>query len=92
MQRRIPQENTGRVVAVAFAFFGGLAALGLVNGVFDKLAREELAALALFALGFALASYALDGSLRAWVGALFARPAALRKSRAKSPGASRVAT
>src|SRR5687768_17855542 len=34
-------ENTPRVVALAVAFFGGLAALGLASGVFARLDRKS---------------------------------------------------
>ncbi|HYC35987.1 MAG TPA: hypothetical protein VEC19_06170 [Usitatibacter sp.] len=91
MRRFVPQENTGRVVGLAVAFFGALALLGFANGVFERLAREELVALAAFASGFATLTYALDDSVRAWVKqALPRRP--LRKSRAKSPARSPAAT
>ena len=37
MKRNRPSENTPRVLAVAVAFFGGLAALGYAGGVFARL-------------------------------------------------------
>ena len=62
-----PPERTGRVLGLAAAFFGGLAALGIVDGVFAKLSAPTLAALALFAVGFALLTYRLDRQVRAAV-------------------------
>jgi hypothetical protein len=85
-----PREDTGRVVALALAIFGGLAALGHAEGVFAKLSGEVVAALAIFAAGYAIATYALDARVRAWIGALWRRPAT--KAPAKSPGASPAAS
>ena len=79
MKRRIPPENTARVLALAFAFFGVLVVLGITSGAFARLGGEILALLAAFALGFALLTYWLDGQVRAWVNA---SAAALR---ARSP-------
>ena len=67
MKRQSPAENTPRVLALAGAFFGGLVALGLAAGVFEKLTAAELAVLALFASGFALLTYACDAQVRALV-------------------------
>ena len=67
MKRHLPPENTPRVIAIAVAFFGALAALGWADGVFAKLAAEELAALAIFAAGFALVTYLADPQVRATV-------------------------
>lgn len=67
MRRHLPPENTPRVIAIAIAFFGALATLGWADGVFAKLASEELAALAIFAAGFALLTYAADPQVRAAV-------------------------
>jgi hypothetical protein len=72
-------ENTPRVIAVAVAFFGGLAFLGYALGTFDRFDRIELAGLALFALGFAALTAALDPGVRA----LLRRPPAPAR---KAPG------
>lgn len=85
-----PRENTGRVVALALSFFGGLAALGYAEGVFAKLSSETVAALAIFAAAYAIATYALDARVRDWVGAPWRRGPT--KATAKSPGASPAAT
>jgi hypothetical protein len=88
--RKLPPENTGRVVAVAIAFFGTLAALAWIDGVFARLGRETLLALALFAAGFTVATYLLDRQVRGLVDRWAAR--AFRSGRAKSPAAKRAAT
>jgi hypothetical protein len=94
MKRIRPAENTGRVVALAAGFFGTLAAIGYLEGVFGRLGGETLAALAIFALAFAASAYGLDGELRAWANARLRLPAAarLRKAPAKSPGGNPAAT
>ena len=92
MKRNAPQENTARVVVVAVAFFGALTVLGIANGVFARLAMEEVYALVAFGIGFSAATYALDDSVRAWVKQLLRRGPVLRKSAAKSPGGTRAAT
>lgn len=94
MERRPPAEDTARVVALAVGFFGTLAAIGYLEGVFGRLSTETLAALALFALAFTAATYGLDRGVRDWVNQrLGARPPArLRKAPAKSPGGSPAAT
>ena len=84
-----PQENTGRVIALALAFFGGLALLGWAQGVFGRLSPATLAALGAFALGFAALTWRVDGALRESIRR--AARAALRKSPATSPGASPAA-
>ena len=94
MKRTPPAEDTARVVALALGFFGTLAAIGYLEGVFGRLSAQTLAALGAFTLAFAVATYVLDGGVRAWVrerlGAL--RPSRLRKAPAKSPGGSPAAT
>ena len=82
------KENTARVLALGLAFFGMLAVLGWVEGVFARLGFEIVAALAVFALAFAIASYLLDREVRAFV------DSALRPTSApgKSPGGKRAAT
>jgi hypothetical protein len=67
MKRKAPQENTARVIALALGFFGTLLALGAADGVFAKLSPEMLAALAVFAIGYAIATYLLDRQVRALV-------------------------
>lgn len=67
MKRNLPHENTARVLAVAVAFFGGLAALGHVSGVFERLGTETVIALAAFAVAYAFLTYRLDPSVRAFV-------------------------
>lgn len=74
MKRRIPSENTARVLALAFAFFGVLLVLGITSGVLARLGGEILALLGAFAFGFALLTYWLDGQVRAWTRAAFAPP------------------
>lgn len=94
MKRNHPAENTGRVLALAVGFFGTLAAIAYLEGVFGRLSGETLVALALFALAFVAATYGLDTGVRAWVNQrLGARAAvAVRKAPAKSPGGSPAAT
>jgi hypothetical protein len=72
-------ESTGRVVAVAVAFFGGLALLGYASGVFDRLGGELTLMLAGFALAFAALTWHLDPGVRAFVKRLAAPRASLRK-------------
>lgn len=92
MERKA-QERTGRVVALALVFFGGFAALGYVEGVFERLSRETVMALGMFATLYAALTYALDAGVRAWVRAI-ATPKGrrLRKAAARSPAATRAAT
>ena len=65
-------ENTPRVVALAVAFFGGLAALGLASGVFARLGPELTLMLGAFATVFAILTYHLDAGVRGWVKGLVA--------------------
>jgi hypothetical protein len=86
---RHPREDTGRVVALALAFFGGLAAIAYAEGVFARLSGEVRIALAIFAAGFAAATCILDPRVRAWLGSrVRARP---RKASARSPARSPAA-
>ena len=86
--KTIIRQDTPRVVAVAVVFFGALAALGWAEGVYARLETEAAVALAIFALGFSAATYALDREVRAWVnGAL-----RFRIGTGKSPAAKRAAT
>ena len=92
MKRTQPSENTGRVVALAAGFFGTLAAIAYLEGVFGRLSGETLAALALFAAAFAAATYGLDRGVREWVNDRLRARARVRKAPAKSPGGSPAAT
>ena len=78
--KRYPNENTSRVVALAIAFFGGLAALGYASGVFARLGPELTLMLAAFAAAFAVLTYHLDEGVRGWVRRLAAprRPVNLK--------------
>lgn len=90
MKRRPPAENTGRVLALALAFFGSLAALGFAAGVHTRLGLELLAMLTAFAIGFLALTWHLDPQVRAYVVRAFSRRP--RKSPAKSPARSPAAT
>ena len=72
MRKHVPAENTALAIALALGFFGGLAALAAAAGVFEKLSADELAALAAFALGFALLTYFADRQVRAVVDGVIA--------------------
>ena len=88
MKRNRPSENTARVLAVAVAFFGGLAALGYAGGVFTRLGTETVISLAIFALAFGVLTYRLDPAVRAFVNRLVApRVPAPRKRDAGRPAA-----
>ena len=80
MARRT-HENTGRVLALAAAFFGGLAALGLASGVYERLGAELTAMLAIFAIAFALLTWHLDPGVRALARRLLAPRGTLAKHR-----------
>jgi hypothetical protein len=75
-------ENTPRVVAVAVVFFGGLALVGYALGVFERFEAAELAALGVFALGFAALTAFLDPGVRE----LLRRAGASRPAARKRPG------
>jgi hypothetical protein len=60
-----PAGDTRRVLLLAAATFGGFALLGWRAGVFERLGPAVSSALALFALGFAALTVALDGEVRA---------------------------
>ena len=94
MKRTPPAENTGRVVALAVGFFGTLAAIAYLEGVFSRLSAETLAGLASFALVFAAATYGLDRGVREWIHQRLGLRAAtpVRKAPAKSPGGNPAAT
>lgn len=78
-------ENTPRVLAVAVAFFGGLAFLAHALGIFERFDRIELAALALFALGFAALTAAVDPGVRALLGRFLVRRAPAAKASDRRP-------
>lgn len=88
MNPRIEKEDTARVLATAAVFFGGLAALAAWQGVFERLAAEDVAAIAAFAAAFASLALWLDVPLREYVRRAFA----VRKGAAKSPAPKRAAT
>jgi hypothetical protein len=67
MKRHDPPENTPRVIATALAFFGATALLAWSSGVFSLLSGEELAALGLFGVAFALLTYLQDRGVRSAV-------------------------
>ena len=71
-------ESTGRVIALALAFFGGLALLGYASGVYDRLGSELTLTLAGFAVAFAALTWQLDPGVRAFVKRLVAPRAAVR--------------
>ncbi len=65
----IASEDTRITVGVALALWGGTVVGAGASGLFEKLAIEELVALAAFATIFALATYVLDPAVRAFVDA-----------------------
>jgi len=73
-------ENTGRVIALALAFFGGLAALALANGVFARLGPEGCAMLAGFGAAYAALTWRLDPGVRAFAKRLFGPRATVAKA------------
>lgn len=86
--KRIEKEDTPRVLALAAAFFGGLALLGWIEGVFARLAPATLQGLGLLAVTVIAATLLLDREVRALLPGL----PRLRKEPAKSPAAKRAAT
>lgn len=89
MRDRSPPENTARVVTLALSFFGAFALLGHAGGVFERLDAEVVVALAVFAVGYAIAAALLDPGLRAWI---LERVRGPTKAPAKSPARSPAAT
>ena len=79
-----PQENTPRVLALAVAFFGGLAVLGYANDVYSRLGAELVASLALFAAGYLALTVWLDPGMRALVRRLLPSRGGARKVSAGS--------
>lgn len=80
--RRIVQADGPRIVALAVAFFGGLAVLGWAEGVFDRLG-DSARLLGAFALVVGFAVALLDREVRG----AFRPRGRLRKAPAKSPAA-----
>lgn len=67
MRKHIPKEHSARVLAVALTAWG-LAVLGAATrGVFTGLSTAELAALAIFAMLYAPATFLVDVTLREFV-------------------------
>ena len=88
MKRNSPSENTARVLVLAAAFFGGLAALGYAGGVFARLGTETVISLAVFAIAYCVLTYRLDSGVRAFVNRLVApRVSAPHKRDAGRPAA-----
>ena len=85
MEKNRNYENTGRVVALATAFFGGLALLGYSADLFERLGAELTATLAVFAVGFAALTYQLDPGVRSFLRRLVAPRAAVRKPGPAAP-------
>jgi hypothetical protein len=65
MRHNLPTENSNLVLAVTLALWAGSVAAAGWEGVFAKLSPVTFALLALFATGFAAASYGLDRGPRA---------------------------
>ena len=70
MRRNPPPENTVLTLAVAVGIAVVSAALGWIEGVFARLSPETVVALAVFAVGFALATYLCDRQVRSLVDGL----------------------
>lgn len=72
MKRRLPFENTPRVIAVTLVLAAAGAALAAAEGFYAKFSAEELAVFAIFAVGFAALTYSVDARVRAvvrgWLG------------------------
>lgn len=65
--RRAPREDTGRVVVVALAGWSALVSGAALEGVFARLEAAPCAALAIFALAYAMVAYVLDDGVRSWL-------------------------
>lgn len=70
MRRNPPPENTALAIAVAAGIAVASAALAWIEGVFARLSPETVVALAVFAAGFALATYLCDRQVRSLVDGL----------------------
>jgi len=67
MRKHIPQEHSARVLAIALAAWGAGVLAAAAQGVFTRISTAELAALALFAMVYAPATFLLDATLRGFV-------------------------
>ena len=86
-------EDARVSIGIAIALWGATVGGAAASGLFEKLDFEEIVALATFSVVFALMTYFLDPSVRAYVDSLFHRGAAKVTSRAaKSPGGRPAAT
>ncbi len=65
--RLTPHEDTGRVVALAVAGWGAVVSGAALDGAFARLGPAPFTILAIFALAYAAAVYALDGAVRDWL-------------------------
>jgi hypothetical protein len=72
MRKHSPNEDTGRVIAVALALWAIAVGAATAEGVFERMAEGEFAALAIFATLYAPATYRIDRRIRDYV---LARPA-----------------
>ena len=87
------QEDARVSIGLAIAVWVATVAGAAASGLFEMLDFEEIVALATFSVVFALATYFLDPSVRAYVDSLGRRQAPKVTSRAaKSPGARPAAT
>ena len=72
MKRRLPFENTPRVIGVALVLAFAGAALAAAEGLYAKFSAEELAVAAIFAIAFAALTYSVDArvrtAVRGWFG------------------------
>jgi hypothetical protein len=88
----VPEDarvSIGLAIALWVATVAGAAA----SGLFEKLDFEEIVALAIFSVVFALMTYFLDASVRGYVDSLLHRGAPkVTSSAGKSPGARPAAT
>jgi hypothetical protein len=67
MKKRPLAEDTCRVIALAVLLWGSAVGLGTAEGVFARLSPSELAALSLFAMLYAPATYRLDRGIREFI-------------------------
>jgi hypothetical protein len=63
----LSDENTPRVLAIALLLWAVAVGAATAEGVFERLAAPEFAALAVFATLYAPATYRLDRRIRAFV-------------------------
>jgi hypothetical protein len=77
MKRIQPQEETGRVLALALTIWAVAVGAATLQGVFANLSAATITALAVFASLYAPATYRIDRQLRAYVQALPARNVAI---------------